>query len=279
MQPAENRWIQVSYSAPNVKPGQSIPVALEEMNGDQAVNGFTIAAQPASGEAIIRANLKLHRAAFARLDAAFQVPQSAQEAKAAATLLASNSITTADYLSFLNRHLAAIATTVSGLLQSQKSGDAFAAIQAVKVLQGAVASQRLDLAANAHASFLNKLDAFQAMLQKAEGDPADILQMVLWQQHLFSTAPRLTRLKAARHVVEESDEFIRAYGKAHAGGDTYAKMLRELRDSFHDTVEALECLDKQLEKAAEEIQRHLDSPDKLEKAHRSYLLELENLVK
>jgi hypothetical protein len=279
MQPAENRWIEVSYSAPNVKPGQPIPVALEEMNGNQAVNGFTIAAQPASGETIIRENLKLHRAAFARLYAAFQIPQSAQEAKAAGTLLASNSITTADYLSFLNQHLAAITTIVSGLLHSQKSTDTFAAIQAVKVLQGAVSSQRLDLAANAHSSFLNKLDAFETMLQKAEGDPADILQMVLWQQHLYSTAPRLTPLKAARHVVEESDEFIRAYGKAHARGDSYAKMLRELRDSFHDTAEALECLDKQLEKDAEEIQRHLDSPDKLEKAHRSYLLELQNLVK
>jgi hypothetical protein len=278
MQPAENRWIEVSYSAPNVKPGQSIPVALQEMNGDQAVNGFTIAGQPTSGEAIIRANLKLHRAAFTRLDAAFQVPQSAQEAKAAATLLSSNSITTANYLSFLNQHLAAIATIVNSLIQSQKSGDAFATAQAVKVLQGSVAAERLDLAANAHGSLLNKLDAFQTMLQKAEGDPADILQMVVWQRHLYSTAPRLTRLKAARHVVEESDEFIRAYGKAHAGGDSYAKMLRELRDSFHDTVEALECLDKELEKDAEEIQRHLDSPDKLEKAHRSYLLELQSLL-
>jgi len=280
MQPAENRWIEVSYSAPNVKPGQSIPVALEEMNGDQAVNGFTILTQPVTGDAIIRANLKLHRAVFARLDAAFHAPHSEEEAKEAAKLLESNSITTADYLSFLDHHLTAITTIVLGVIQSQKSPDAFAAVRAVKVLQGALASQRLDLAANAHASLLNKLDAFQTMLQKAEGDPADILQMVLWQKYLYSTVPRLVQLKAARHVVEESDEFIRAYGKPHAHADSYSRMLRELGNSFHDTVEALECLDKELEKDAEEIQHHLDSsPGRLEKAHRNYLLELQNLVK
>jgi len=280
MLPAENRWIEVSYSAPNVKPGQSIPVALQEMNGDQAVNGFTISAQPVSGDAIIRANMKLHRAVFARLDAAFHAPQSAEEAHAAAKLLESNSIGTSDYLNFLSHHLAAITTIVSGLLQSQKSPDAFSAAQAVKVLQGAVAFQRLDLTANGHASLLNKLDAFQTMLQKAEGDPADILQMVLWQKNLYSTAPRLTRLKAARHVVEESDEFIRAYGKLQHRGDSYAQMLRELRDSFHDTAEALECLNKELGRDVEEIERHVDSSaDKLEKAHRSYLLELQSLVR
>jgi hypothetical protein len=279
MQPAENRWIELSYSAPNVQAGRSIPVALQEMSGDEAVNGLTISAQPVSNDAIIRANLKLHRAVFARMAAAFGVSQSANEASAAAKLLASNSVSAADYLNFLNQHLSAIAATVASLIKSQESSDAFAAGQALRVLQGATASQRLDLAANAHASLLNKLDAFQTMIQKAQGDPADILQMVLWQKHLYSTAPKLTRLKGARHVVEESDEFILGYGKPQNRANSYADLLRKLRDSFHDTAEALECADKRLEKDAEEIQRQLKAFDKLEKAHRTYLLELQSLAK
>lgn len=111
MQPAESRWIELSYSAPNVKTGQSIPVALQEMNGEEAVNGLTISAKPVSSDAIIRSNLKLHRAAFARLDVAFHVPQSSEEASAADKLLASSSVSTADYLAFLNRQL----STISGL--------------------------------------------------------------------------------------------------------------------------------------------------------------------
>jgi hypothetical protein len=249
------------------------------MNANEAVNGLTISAQPVSDSAIIHANLKLHRAVFARLDAAFRIPQSSQEANAAAKLLESRSIAAADYLNFLNQHLSTIATLVGGLIESQKTPDAFAAGRAVKVLQGAVASERLDLSANAHVSLLNKLDAFQTMIQKAQGDPADILQMVVWQKYLYSTAPRLTRLKAAKHVVDESNEFIRAYGKPNAHGDTYSELLRELRDSFHDTAEALECVDKHLEQNAEEIQHSLGSPEKLERAHRNYLLELQRLVK
>ena len=279
MQPGENRWIEVSYSAPNVKPGQSIPVALEEMEGDQAVNGVTIAAQPSTADVIIRANLKLHRAVFGRLSASFHVEQAGEEASAAGKLLGASSVSAADYLNFLNQHLAAMSTIVASLIKSQQSQDAFAAVHALKVLQGADASGRLDLAANAHASLLNKLDAFQTMLQKAQGDPADILQMVQWQKQLYSTAPELTRLKFARHVVEESNEFIRNYGKPHPKGDSYSELLRELRGSFHDTAEALECKDKRLEKDAEEIEHHLDSPDKLEKAHRVYLTELQDLVK
>lgn len=60
---------------------------------------------------------------------------------------------------------------------------------------------------------------------------------------------------------------------------SYPELLRELRDSFHETAEALECADKRPEKDAKDIQRHLDSSDKLEEAHRTYLLELQRLVK
>jgi len=249
------------------------------MNGNSAINGATIAAQPATVDQMIRANLKLHRATFARLDAAFHLSRAVEEAAAAAKLLASGSNTPADYLNFLKQHTPVMAETVADLIRSQKSADPFAENQAVKVLASAVASQQADLSASAHASLLNKLDAFQTMLQKAQGDPADILQMVLWQRRLYSTAPELTHLKVARHVVEESDAFIRAYGRPKAQGDNYAELLRELHNSFHDTAEALEKQDRRLEAAADEIKEHYGSPAGLEKAHRAYLMELQRVVK
>jgi uncharacterized protein with FMN-binding domain len=279
MQPAENRWLEVSYSAPNVKQGQSIPVSLEEMYGDAVVSGLTIAAQPSTIDQVILGNMKLHRAAFVRLDAAFHVPRAVEEAAAAAKLLVSNSITTADYLSFLNQHVSVMAGTVADLTRLQKSSDAFAATRAVQVLESAVASHQVDLVANAHVSLLNKLDAFQTMLQKAQGDPGDVLQMVLWQRRLYSTAPELTRLEVARYVVEESDEFLRTYGKPNVRGDSYTRLMRQLRESFHDTAEALEKQDKRLEVAADEIKQRLGSPDRLENAHRAFLVELQRLVK
>src|SRR6266404_124803 len=265
MQPGENRWLELSYSSPNARPGQSIPVSLVEMNRNTPISGATIAAQPETIDQMIRANLKLHRAVFARLDAAFHFSHAVEEAAAAAKLLATSSITPTDYLNFLKQHTPVMAETMAGLIRSQKSADPFAGNQAVKVLASAVASRQVDLSESAHASLLNKLDAFQTMLQKAQGDPADILQMVLWQRRLYSTAPELTHLKVARHVVEESDEFIRTYGRPKAQGDNYAELLHELHDSFHDTAEALEKQDRRLDAAADEIKEHYGSPAGLEK--------------
>lgn len=279
MQPGENRWIEISYSAPNAKPGQSVPVSLRELDGDTVLNGLTVAPQPSTLDQIIRANLKSHRAVFTRLDAAFHVAKAEDEARAAGKLLQSSSITAQQYLDFLKQHTGTMAATTAELIKSQKSADAFSASNALKVLESSVASGQVELAANAHLTLLNKLDAFQTMLQKAQGDPSDILQMVMWQRRLYSTAPQLMRLKSAKHVVEESDEFIRDYGKPKSQGDTYTELMRELMGSFHQTAEALEKQTERLEKDADQIQHHLGSPEGLEKAHREFLLELQEVVK
>jgi hypothetical protein len=279
MQPAENRWLEVSFSAPNVKEGQSIPISLDEMYGEAMMSGLTIAAQPSAIDQVLLANMKLDRAAFVRIGAAFHVPQAAEEAAAAAQLLISNVIKTSDYLNFLKQHVRIMQGIVADLVRQQKSSDAFAALRAATVLESAVTTQQVDLVANAHTSLLNKLDAFQTMLQKAQGDAGDVAQIVLWQRLLYSTAPKLTRLEVAGFIVEESDEFLRTYGKPNARPDSYSRLMRQLRESFHDTAEALEKEDKRLEAAADEVKKYLGSPDRLENAHRSFLLELQRLVK
>jgi len=279
MEPGENRWVGVSYSAPNAKLGESIPVTLGEMFGDAVVNGLTISMQPSTIDQVIRANLSLHRANFSRLDAAFHIKQAAEEAHAAGALLGNPAIAPQQYLDFLGQNLAIIKTVLADLVASQKSTDQFAAGQALQVLAAAVASKEPELTANDHASLLNKLDAFQTMLQKAQGDPGDILQMVQWQRDLYATAPRLVRLRHARRVVEASDDFLKAYGKPHFEEDRYPRLIRELLRPFHDTAEVLEHNDRRLKPAVEQLKHHLGSLDQLEKAHRAFLLELQRQVR
>lgn len=129
--------------------------------------------------------------------------------------------------------------------------------------------------ANAHASLLNKLDAFQTMLQKAQGDAGDILQMVQWQRNLYATQARLIRFKHAKRVVEESDEFLKAYGKPSSHGDNYSQMIRELLHDFRDTAKVLKGEEKRLDRTIDQMKRHLGSLDQLERAHREFLLELQ----
>ena len=95
MQPGENRWLNITYSIVNPQSGRLLPITVEEMFGDVALNGITVAAQPVPLADMISRNLVQHRGAFARLDAAFHVPNAKAQAEAAGKLLASGNVTTA----------------------------------------------------------------------------------------------------------------------------------------------------------------------------------------
>jgi hypothetical protein len=277
MHPGENRWLNLTYSASNSQVGQLLPITVKEYFGDAAVNGITVAAQPVPVDQMIASNLTMHRGAFARLDVSFHVPNARAQAEAAAQLLAKGSVSEAQYTSFLNQNLSPIGTIIAALIKGQKANDSFGLVPALANLQNALSSGNGGFIANSHMALLNKLDAFQTMLQKQQGDPADILQMVLWQKRLYSTVPRLTELKAARLVIEESNEFISSYDHPGPHEETYSGMIRELGGAFHETAEALECEKLNLEPLVHDMEHHLKDVGALEKAHRAYLLQLQKL--
>jgi len=117
------------------------------------------------------------------------------------------------------------------------------------------------------------------MLQKANGDPADNLQMVRWQLLLYATLPELKQLPGSLLVVKESQEFIQNFGIHTRGADSYQQLMRELLKSFHSTAEALEKHAMHLEREVDQIEDHLHSENQLEKAHREYLSKLQSLSK
>jgi len=97
-----------------------------EMNGETP--------QPETIDRMIRANLKLHRVTFARLAETFHLSHAVEQAAAAAKLLATGSVTPADYLNFLKQHLPVMAENVADRIRSEKSAGSFAGNQAVRVL-------------------------------------------------------------------------------------------------------------------------------------------------
>jgi hypothetical protein len=276
MQPGENRWLDLNFSASNAQVGETLPVTVKEFFGDAELNGITIAAQPVPVSDMILNDLTLHRGAFARLDTSFGVRDAKAQSEAAAKLLSGGSVSDAQYTDFLNQNLAAVSKIVAELIASQKASDSFGLKPALANLQTSLSSGETGLIANMHAALLTKLDAFQTMLQKQQGDPADVLQMVIWQKKLYSTVARLSSLKAAHHVIEESDEFINSYDHPGPHEETYSHMLRELRGAFHETAEALECEKLHLEPLVDDIEHHLSQTGPLEKAHRAFLLRLQS---
>ena len=89
--------------------------------------------------------------------------------------------------------------------------------------------------------------------------------------------PRLTSLKVAKHVVDESNEFIKSYDHPGPHPETYSEMIHELGGAFHETAEALECEKIHLEPLVGEMEHHLKEIGPLEKAHREFLLKLQAL--
>ena len=69
-----------------------------------------------------------------RLAATFHLSHAVEQAAAAAKLLATGSVTPADYLNFLKQHLPVMAENVADRIRSEKSAGSFAGNQAVRVL-------------------------------------------------------------------------------------------------------------------------------------------------
>lgn len=267
MQPGENRWIAIRHQVPKDDP---VPIHVSELHKGNPVNGFTVLAQQVTLGTAIRDNLRDHTQVFNRLAAALGAKAGTLEAQAASRLLEQKEISESQYRGFLRQHRKAMGSILEPLVGRGTEGDAFGALGALRAIGDAVTRNKPEQAASEHAMLLSRLDSLVTMLQKAKGDPADILQMVRWQEALFRTRPALQKLDGSARVVKLSQAFIQAFGRGKP--EEYSALLTELRSSFHETAKAFQTGGEAIEKAAAAIERSMSSLPTLEKAHRAYLL-------
>jgi hypothetical protein len=270
MQPGENRWIALRHQVPN---GDAVPIHVFELDHENPVNGFTVLAQPVSLSAAIRENLHDHMQVFNRLAAAFGAERGVLEGEAAAKLLRNREITESQYRNFLKEHHKAMGAIFRPLISRGDKEDTFEALKALAALGNAIGKGRSEQVASEHAMLLNRLDALATMLQKAKGDPADILQMVRWQEALYRSRPALLKLDCAGLVVKASETFINAFRRGSV--ERYPELLKELATCFRLTAQAFDKDRDNLDKAAAAIERNMASLVTLEKAHREFLLALQ----
>lgn len=278
MLPGENRWIGVSFATPEGDGTKSLPITFTQLAGNKPVNGFTVAAIPSPVHEVIRNVLTFHAAAYARLHSAFDIDRGKEEGEEARRLLREKSVSEDRYLEFLRTHQKRIAESIEKVLRKTHGEDPFDLNQAEQNLEQAIQSGSARSAVMADSTLTNKLDTFQTMLQKAEGDPADILQMVRWQAEIYLSKTQLRNQPEARHVEDESAEFIKNYGKHKSVDIAYRDLLVKLVHSFHETAESLEKSGVKIEPELHNLEEHLVLPlNTLEKAHREYLIKLQSL--
>ena len=130
------------------------------------------------------------------------------------------------------------------------------------------------------------------MLQKSKGDPADILQNVLWQTQLFRSLPQQKALQCSTRpqvsgrdkthreggdVEAESKEFIRGYETRTISNANYPSLIGKLLPCFRETAKEFGGV-VQLDEDIANMVSSLDSPVALQKSHHDYLLKLHNVV-
>jgi hypothetical protein len=279
MQPGENRWVCSRFGAPAGKEGEIFPIDFYEMVNGVAVNGFSVGPRLASIDETVRENVALHRVAFTRMYSIFKIRAAKEEAEVAEELLRAKEPREPRYLEFVRSHLRSIEMAINELIRSQGPGDPFGLQEALKNFAASVDSGKIEDMSTTHASLMNRLDSFETMLVLAQGDAADILQMVRWQERLYSTVPQLKQLHSSDFVVKESREFIKSFGKRKRSADTYTQLLRELHNSFKETGEALERIGINVEREIDRMEDEQSSVTRLEKAHRDYLVKLQAVAK
>jgi hypothetical protein len=274
MQPGENRWVGVTMAAIGAPIGRFLPLRFTEVSGGRTLNGLEIGPRAAKPEIAFREDLLLQASVLRRMAALFHMNGAEQESQEAAHY-SHTGLSPQEYLKFVKAHAAALSKLSGELITIGHAGDPFGVAAAVTRFQKAAGAGNPVSLAIAHAALLEKLDAFANMLDKAEGDTADILQNVAWQKSLFTRVglPAST----VERVTANSTAFIRAFERNKEKPDDFPKLVDGLWPAYEEV--AAKNPSPELNSILAQMKQNMGSPQKLQKAHREYLLALQAFAK
>ena len=274
MLPGENRWISftVDYVS-SMSAGTNLPVSFNEMYKSQALNGFTISPRIASKKEFFIENIRLNAEILHRLHHSFEIPEAGERSKKLAEILKLNKVDEGNYFELVGKELDFFKEVTIKLIDINKGGDPFKIKIAFNKLSSKSEVNKKNEIVTAHSAYLHKMDAFITMLNKQDGDEADILQNLRWQVSLFSGKKKLTKLSSSARLIKISQKFIVNYGARKVSNKDYSKYMDEIYPLLKEVASALgNSVD--LDKELSNIKRAAGSPQKLQKAHWEYLLKL-----
>jgi len=274
MQPQENRWIKLTLKMNKSQSGipfiidltEAIP--LVDCNGPLIANGFAITFQPTPIDKLIEENIKLHGQNFLRLHAAYKTRGAEAEGKSALDNWTRSKMDASHYIKFMQARLQPLEQIFNRLLTYENNQqDPFKIQEGLKGLGTAIYEEDLSKITASHVALLNRMDAFLTMLQKKEGDTADILQTLQWQQMIFDEKEELKKDANSPAILKALEGFINDYQTSKVGNKDYPAFMRKLLPH----VQALTIKEFSINKATAQIETNLDNPRKLQRAHSDFL--------
>jgi hypothetical protein len=174
---------------------------------------------------------------------------------------------------FLRSRLSNLRRCLSELLKATASTDAFAISETISAIEAISKGDEIALLTD-HATLLHKLDAFLTMLQKAQGDRADILQVVLWQMDLYARSSVLQGLPDALAITQRSQKYVDLVTARTARIGDYAALLVDLLPAFGRAANALSGSVAGLQALVNNMGQATSARAR-QKAHHNFLLALQ----
>jgi hypothetical protein len=129
---------------------------------------------------------------------------------------------------------------------------------------------------NQHSHFAQALDAFITYLDKQNGDVADIIQNIRWQLRLFSSE-KFANFPNIRALEKLSNEYIKAYTSNKITERAYSVYIQKILNLLTETASYLG--DTELKRLVKNIEQNINNPQRLQKAHYTFLLQLAGNLK
>jgi hypothetical protein len=277
MQPGENRWLGLVHDGALGKAKTEPVVHFFEPGEDGPTTGFSIRSRVVAKETLAFLDATAQRRAFTRMAAAFALPRAAKVAEIAEALLKTAAVDRNGgagrlggpaYLAAVRQSAPLMRELVASLAAARGAKDEFGVGAALDLLAKSAKGNDVAKVADAHGAALERLDAWQTKLQKAEGDVADVLQTVRWQEALFAQ----DGTRDGRTVAEASAEFVRAFQTKVLGARDYGAFMSRVLGPLSAALAARKA---PVEPLLAALRGALPGPPpRLQKAHRDLLLKV-----
>lgn len=268
MLPGERRWVAFSYDKVSLTAQGGVSVFFNEQVDGSVVNGFAFDLRGISAANMVLPVIAFQGAVFYRMAEGLGV-DAAREGVALCQRLQETKANVKAYIKAVPI-MAGLMTKSLNEMSAKFGGvrDGLGVTENLRKLDGA--SDRQAAAALAlHNKVLHQADALQTMAAKSKGDLADILFTVRLQQAVYRTE-KLASSQRFGELLNQTDEFIKAYPLKHGAVDSYVPFVRSLTPSFETTVGMLR-VGAVRARQAELLQSLNGAPEGVQKAQLNFL--------
>lgn len=275
MRPGESRWVSLTVPVtPNQAEGESVSVHFSELVGNQPVNGFTIAKERAplavaavDGLDLLAANL--YRLGKLRgIGAAVELSNELREYTGER-----EEIDPDTYVQLVGESLDRYRQWLRAAID-EAGRDPFGISAKMERLTESLETSGATGIYPAQSNLDHGVDAFLTYLDHRRGNVADVAQNMRWQAELVRRVRALREIDGADRMAEVSERFDRGYAAGELSVSDYPAAVEASLPVLRRADEAMQMGQEETLRRMEE---RLDDPQRLQAAHRDFLLRLNQL--